>query len=106
MASTQYKKSIKNYFLCVAGDMNARVGNKQLYFVLGTNGESTVNQNGRQLIEFATYNELRIINTFFKHKNIHKFTWSARNSRSVIDYVLVNKKTATLVKDTHVLIMC
>jgi hypothetical protein len=64
--------------------MNASVGNKPLNFVLGTNGESTVNQNGRQLIEFATDNELRITNTFFKHKNIHKFTWSTRNSMLVV----------------------
>jgi hypothetical protein len=38
---------------------------------------------------------------FFKHKYIHKFAWSARNSRSMIDYVLVDK-IATLVKDTRV----
>jgi endonuclease/exonuclease/phosphatase family metal-dependent hydrolase len=92
----------KNYILCVAGDMNARVGNKPIHFVLGTNGENTVDQDGRKLIEFATENELRITNTFFKHKDIHKFTWSAINCRSIIDYALVNKKTATLVKDARV----
>jgi hypothetical protein len=44
---THYKtvqKINKNYFVCVAGDMNARVGNKPLNFVLGTNGESRINQ--------------------------------------------------------------
>jgi hypothetical protein len=44
---------------------------------------------------------LRITNTFFKHKDIHKFTWSARNCSSLIDYVLVNKKTATLAEGTR-----
>jgi hypothetical protein len=32
----------------------------------------------------SLYNNLRIMNTFFNHKNIHKCTWSARNSKSVI----------------------
>jgi hypothetical protein len=63
----------KNDFLCVAGDMNATIGNKPRHFVSGTNGEKTVNQNARKLIEFATENELRITNTFFKHKDIHKW---------------------------------
>jgi hypothetical protein len=37
--------------------MNARVRNRQLNVVLGTNGEGTINRNERQLIEFATDNE-------------------------------------------------
>jgi endonuclease/exonuclease/phosphatase family metal-dependent hydrolase len=86
----------------VAGDMDARVVNKPINVVLGTKGENTINQNGRKLIEFATENELRITNTLFKQKYIHKFTWNARNCRSITDYVLVHKKTATLVKDTRV----
>jgi hypothetical protein len=77
----------KNDFLCVAGNMNARVGNKPLHFILATSGENTVNQNGRKLIEFAIENELGITNPFLKLKDVHKFTWSARNCRSIIDYV-------------------
>jgi endonuclease/exonuclease/phosphatase family metal-dependent hydrolase len=41
-------------------------------------------------------------NIIFKENHIHKFTGSARNRRSVIDYILVNTKIATLVKDTCV----
>ena len=47
-------------------------------------------------------NELKITNTFFRHKEIHKMTWSARGYRSIIDYILTNKKLSPLVKDTKV----
>jgi hypothetical protein len=45
---------------------------------LGTNGEITTKSNGHKLKEFASVNELKITNTFFRHKEIHKMTWSAR----------------------------
>jgi len=42
------------------------------------------------------------MNTFFRHKEIHKMTWSARGYRSIIDYILTNKKLSSLVYDTKV----
>ena len=59
-----------------------------------------VNNNGHKLKEFASVNELKITNTFFGHKEIHKMTWSARGYRSIIDYILTNKKLSPLVQDT------
>lgn len=35
-------------------------------------------------------------------QNIHKFTWSARGSRSIIDYIIVNRKLEGQVRDTRV----
>jgi hypothetical protein len=60
------------------------VGNRSINKNIGTFGEQTVNKNGMRLIDFAVYNNLRIMNTFFNHKNIHKYTWLARNSKSII----------------------
>jgi len=37
---------------------------------VGTNGEATVNSNGRKLIDFCTFNNLKIMNTFL---SIQKF---------------------------------
>jgi len=68
----------------------------------GTNGEITTNSNGHKLKESASVNELKITNTFFRHKQIHKMKWSARGYRSIIDYILTNKKLSPLVKDTKV----
>jgi hypothetical protein len=69
---------------------------------LGTNGEITLNKNGHKLNEFATVNELKITNTFFRHKEIHNMMWSARGNRSIIDYILTDKKLSPLVNDTKV----
>jgi len=60
--------------------------------VVGTNGEATLNSSGRKLIDFCTFNNLKIMNTFFKHKEIHKFTWEARGHKSIIDYFITNMK--------------
>jgi hypothetical protein len=48
--------------------MNARVGNIRVANIVGTNGEATLNSNSRKLIDFCTFNNLKILNTFFKHK--------------------------------------
>ena len=74
----QVDKINKNDYIIVAGDYNARVGKISIDGILGTNGEITINNNGHKLKEFASVNELKITNTFFRHKEIHKVTWSAR----------------------------
>ncbi|XP_022204516.1 craniofacial development protein 2-like [Nilaparvata lugens] len=55
-------------YVIVAGDLNARVGNQPIPQVVGTFGEYHLNENGRQLRDFCTYNELKITNTFFRKK--------------------------------------
>jgi len=57
--------------LIISGDLNARVGNQPIPNVVGTFGEDCVNRNGQTLREFASFNDFKIANTFFK-KN--KFT--------------------------------
>jgi len=74
----QIDKISKNDYIVVAGDYNARDGNIPIDGILGTNGEITTKSNGHKLKEFASVNELKIMNTFFRHKEIHKMTWSAR----------------------------
>ena len=96
----QIDKRSKNAYIVVAGDYNARVGNIPTDGILGTNGEISTNSNGHKLIEFASVNELKIMNTFFRHKEIHKLTWSARGYRSIIDYILTNKRLSPLINDT------
>jgi len=95
-------KISKKDYIVVAGDYNARVGNIPIDGILGTNGEITTNSNRHKLKEFASVNELKIKNTFFRHKEIHKITRSARGYRSIIDYILTNKKLSPLVNDTKV----
>ena len=82
--------------------MNARVRNNRVANIVGTNGEATPNSNGRTLIDFCTFNNLKIMNTFFKHKEIHKFTWEARGHTSIIDNFITNMKTSKLIEDIRV----
>ncbi|GFG36537.1 hypothetical protein Cfor_09350 [Coptotermes formosanus] len=89
----------KNYYITLVGDMNVRAGNNRVANVVGTNGETTLNSNGRKLIDFCTFNNLKIMNTFFNHKEIHKFTWEARGHKSVIDYFITNMKNAKVIQD-------
>ena len=82
--------------------MHARVGNNRIANIVGTNGEVTSNSNGRKLIDFYTFNNLKIMNTFFKHKEINKFTWEARGHKSIIDYFITNMKTSKVIQDIRV----
>ena len=84
------------------GDMNARVGNNKVANIVGTNEEATLNSKGRKPIDFCTFNNLKIINAFFKHKEIHKFTWEARGHKSIIDYCITNMKTSKVIQDIRV----
>jgi len=43
----------KNDYIMLIWDMNARVGNNRVANIVGTNGEATLNSNGRKLIDFA-----------------------------------------------------
>jgi len=58
------------------GDMNARAGNNKVTNIVGTNRKAALNNNGKKLIDFCTFINLKM-NIFFKHKECHKFTWEA-----------------------------
>jgi exonuclease III len=71
------EKTNKNDYILMMGDLNARIGNTKIMKIVGTNDKPTVNNNGKKLRDFCTFNNMRIMNSFFKHKDIHKFTWQA-----------------------------
>jgi endonuclease/exonuclease/phosphatase family metal-dependent hydrolase len=41
------------------------------------------------------------MNIFFNHKNIHKYTWSSKNSKLIIDYFIANEKGSQLFLDVR-----
>ena len=86
--------------LLIVGDLNARVGSTEQggssvswLGVRGVYGERKVNEAGAELLSCAS-NELTIMNTHFKKKNIHKFTWQHPGSKQwhCIDYDIVHQK--------------
>jgi exonuclease III len=89
-------------YTIIAGDLNARVGKVPIPEILGTNGEESRNNNRKDLIDFCSFNKIRITDTYFKHKDTHKYTWAARGIQSIIDYVIVNDRLKSQVLDTQV----
>lgn len=57
----------------VMGDMNAKVGNNNTISerAMGIEGCSTMNENGKRLLELCTTYDLVVGGTLFPHKNIH-----------------------------------
>ncbi|XP_049779183.1 craniofacial development protein 2-like [Schistocerca cancellata] len=87
------------------GDFNARIGNRTEGYekVMGKFGEDMeANRNEKQLLDFCASMGLVITNSFFKHKNIHRYTWEGRGTRSVIDYIITDQEFRKAVRDTRV----
>ena len=93
--------------IIVMGDFNARVGKNVKVWkgVIGEHGEDVENDSGRRLLGFSAENEMRIMNTHFDHKRIHKITWSCpgRGLQSIIDYFLVRSDQRRYVHDVRVI---
>nr|XP_018911551.1 PREDICTED: craniofacial development protein 2-like [Bemisia tabaci] len=88
----------------VLGDLNGRTGHRIDCKVVGPFGEDVVNDNGNRIIEVCEQNELKILNGFFQHRDIHKYTWvqRTRDLRSIIDYAITNQTTKIKVQQVKV----
>ena len=94
----------ENERIVVLGDMNAKVGNREVYKVVGKYGVPGVNENGERLVEVCSERRLSIGNTWFQKRLIQKYTREGENGqeRSLIDYVLVDEKSKKLLEDVNV----
>ena len=104
------------------GDFNAHVGTDTDTWkgVIGKHGVTAgLNENGRYLLQLCCSNGLRIKNTFFQHREVHKYTWyrPSMDQKSLIDFCVVSsdlfsdvldvrvKRGAELLTDHH-LVLC
>lgn len=95
-------QSVNNHdYKIIAGDLNAKVGDRRIGKTVGTFGTGEKNENGKKLIDYCIYNQLRILNTFFRHKELHKITWQARGSHSTIDYIISSDEAAKACSDVR-----
>ena len=108
-------RNISNrHIVIIAGDFNAKSGSaakRKIYqAVIGKYCEGQVNTNGAHLLNFSCINNLKLVNTFFKHKLTNITTWtspetptgSRRNSyRNQIDYILVRKHKGIRITNVH-----
>ena len=86
------------------GDMNAKVGDRKVYRVVGKYGLAGVNENGERLVEVCSERRLSIGITWFQKRLIQKYTREGENGqeRSQIDYVLMDEKSKSLVENVNV----
>ena len=78
--------------------------NKTWKGVIGRQGDSDINRSGRCLLQFCATNELCIMYTFFRHKEIHKYTWyrDSVGQRSTIIFGIVSADLFSSVVDVCV----
>ena len=86
----------ENFIL--AGDFNGRIGKHPIPECVGIYGEQVTKHNGAALRDFCTFNKLKITNSFYRQTNIHKYTWEARGTKSVIDYIIINDRLKRTLK--------
>ena len=84
----------ENERVIVLGDLNAKVGDRERYGVVGKYGVPGVNENGESLVEMCVERRMIVGNTWFDKRLINKYTWSRENGneRSMLDHVLVQNK--------------
>jgi len=87
------------------GDFNAKVGRENIF--KPTIGQESLHQdsndNGVRLVNFATSQNLVVKNTMFRHRNIHKYTWTSPDAktRNQIDHVLIDRRWQYSVLDVR-----
>ena len=88
------------------GGVNAHVGTdtdtwkgvNQKHGIIG------LNENGRYLLQLCCSNGFRIMNTFFQHREVHKYTWyrPSMDQKSLIDFCIVLSDLFSDVLDVRV----
>ena len=92
----------KKDILVVQGDWNAKIGEDAYENWIGTCGiycNTKSNERGLRLLEFASYNDLMLANTFGPHKSSRRATWHIPNGKyhNQIDYIIVRKRFRSIV---------
>lgn len=89
-------KTAKSDILILQGDWNAKIGeeaHRDWPGVCGRLGNTTTNERGLRLLEFASNNNLKVANTFGTHKPSRNWTWhSPSGTHHKLDYILVNER--------------
>ena len=94
-------QNCKSHFIIIMGDFNAKVG-AATGDAVGGYGIGNTNDRGEDLINFATGNGFKIMNTYFKKQPSRRWTWRSPNlnTKNEIDYILTNR--SDVIRDVRV----
>ena len=91
--------------LFLLGDFNARVGSDQISWprCIGHFGVGKLNENGQRLLEFCSFSDLCLTNTFFATKPHHKVSWRHPRSRHwhQLDFIITRRSSLNQVLVTR-----
>ena len=91
--------------LVVAGYLNGHVGSDRIGYeeVHGGHGVEAPNEDGIKVLEFATANQIRILNTSYQKRKNHLVTYSSGGRETQIDYIMLMKEHANECRNCKVL---
>ena len=87
----------------IMGDFNGHIGTNRegIEKVIGAFSVGDKNEDGERIIDFCVRNNLTIMNTCFKHRESHKWTWyrwdanqGKYTTMSMIDLILTSNKSS------------
>ena len=90
----------------ILGDFNAMIAKENSMFGSAIGNEclhTESSDNGLRLSSFADSRSLIIGGTYFKHKRIHKGTWTSPDGKTVnqIDHILIDERSRTGLQDVR-----
>ena len=91
--------------LVVAGDLNGHMGRDRDWYdgVHGGHGLSVRNEEGINIMDFATAYQMRLMNTYYKKREYHLVTYNSGGRRSHIDFIMLRKEYTKECKNCKVL---
>ena len=92
--------------LVVAGDLNGHVGRDRDGYdgVHGGHGLGVRNEEGINIMDFATAYQMRLMNTYYKKRENHLVTYNSGGRRSQIDFIMLRKEYTKECKNCKVLL--
>ena len=87
-------------FICMMGDMNAKVGSISHSNIVDNFGLGDKNNRGERFIQFCKQNQLIITNTWFQQQQQKLYTWKSPGdtTRNQIDYIMINQRFRNCIK--------
>ncbi|XP_071042993.1 craniofacial development protein 2-like [Parasteatoda tepidariorum] len=95
----------KHDMIILMGDLNAKVGKRisDDETSMGNESPGERNENGELFVSLCELNSLNIGGSRFKHREIHKCTWTSPDGRTKnqIDHIAINNKFRSSLRDVR-----